>query len=561
MGRDPSVKQKPVSRRFGWGTVALCCAFAHVATALGTTIVYKEFSWENTALLQSEFAEIPQKEPEKAKDWGLLPQAPLPNAPSAVEQAVVQKKPRPQQNTSWSVFALKPSEKPRELAAVAPRDTVLSIETPQFDFRAQSILQTPPPSVPKAKPLQVAHRQSVLQKEQAVQQGHLWEDEGEGAEASIFSLEAQGHVEEVLPSTTSEEIGLLASIETGPSLNAPIPLYPRTSPRASQEDAALTIAAVGDIMIGANILRQSGLPKAKPLDPALAAILQKADLAVGNLEGVISQERLTARSCSSGKCYRFLMAAPAADFLAQAGFDFLGLANNHANDFGLKGHIHTRQHLTRVGIGYAGHRSRKNQQKAKGALASRMVNGVKVGFLSFGTSSCCHDLRDHKNAMALIAARADQVDVLIVAFHGGGEGRRRTRLPKAKEVFLGMDRGDVYAFGRGAVDHGADLVLGSGPHVPRAAEIYNNRLIAYSLGNFWTPQDMSLIGAGGLAPLLWARLAADGRLVTHSVVSAVQRKGQSPILDPQRRAARMIDELTRLDFPDAQTPSVLAEVR
>ena len=99
---------------------------------------------------------------------------------------------------------------------------------------------------------------------------------------------------------------------------------------------------------------------------------------------------------------------------------------------------------------------------------------------------------------------------MIVGFHGGAEGATHQHVLEGDETFLGEDRGDLRRFTHAAIDAGADLVLGSGPHVVRAMEIYKGKLIAYSLGNFATYGPFNLNAENGLTLVLEAHLAPDG---------------------------------------------------
>ena len=101
-----------------------------------------------------------------------------------------------------------------------------------------------------------------------------------------------------------------------------------------------------------------------------------------------------------------------------------------------------------------------------------------------------------------------------------------------------------------AVDAGADVVLGHGPHVPRAVELYRGRFIAYSLGNFWTWKRFNLRGPNGLAPVLDLEVDRSGMAVSARIVSARQAGLGSPRLDPTGGAARTIEDLTGDDFPE-----------
>jgi hypothetical protein len=103
-------------------------------------------------------------------------------------------------------------------------------------------------------------------------------------------------------------------------------------------------------------------------------------------------------------------------------------------------------------------------------------------------------------------------------------------------------------FARMAVDAGADLVIGHGPHVVRAMEIYNDRLIAYSLGNFATYYGISVAGIKGIAPILLTTLDGEGRFVEGEVVSTVQLRPAGPSIDPQQRALKLMRGLTAEDF-------------
>jgi hypothetical protein len=99
------------------------------------------------------------------------------------------------------------------------------------------------------------------------------------------------------------------------------------------------------------------------------------------------------------------------------------------------------------------------------------------------------------------------------------------------------------------IDAGADLVIGHGPHVPRALELYKGRLIAYSLGNFATWYGISINGVAGLAPVLAVTLDEEGKLVEGHIHSNTQdrQKGVQP--DPERRAYKLMRKLSAQDFP------------
>jgi hypothetical protein len=79
-------------------------------------------------------------------------------------------------------------------------------------------------------------------------------------------------------------------------------------------------------------------------------------------------------------------------------------------------------------------------------------------------------------------------------------------------------------------------------------EIYNDRLIAYSLGNFATYYGISVAGIKGVAPILLTTLDGEGRFVEGEVVSTVQVRPAGPSIDPQQRALKLMRGLTVEDF-------------
>ena len=96
-------------------------------------------------------------------------------------------------------------------------------------------------------------------------------------------------------------------------------------------------------------------------------------------------------------------------------------------------------------------------------------------------------------------------------FHGGAEGSDKTHVPSGTETFLGENRGDLRRFTHAVIDAGADLVVGSGPHVLRGMEVYRGRLIAYSMGNFGGYKVFGLGGVLSTSGVLQVTLSPDGR--------------------------------------------------
>jgi len=307
----------------------------------------------------------------------------------------------------------------------------------------------------------------------------------------------------------------------------------------------LRIRAVGDMMIGTDF--PAGVLPENDGRQSFAAVkdaLKDADLTFGNLEGPLCDGGKTSKckpGAPSGSCYAFRMPAHYAPYFKDAGFDLLSTANNHSGDFGEFCRAQTEQLLDQNGIGHSGR---------PGDISSVQVNGLKVAMVGFHSSAATHDVRDIDTAAALVKTLSSAHDIVIVSFHGGAEGSRAIHVPHGTETFYGENRGSLRKFSHAVIDAGADLVLGHGPHVLRAMEVYNNRLVAYSLGNFATYGRFNLRGPNGLGVILEATVAADGRFLGGQIIPTKQEGAGTAVLDPDAAATDMVRMLSASDFPE-----------
>jgi hypothetical protein len=133
----------------------------------------------------------------------------------------------------------------------------------------------------------------------------------------------------------------------------------------------------------------------------------------------------------------------------------------------------------------------------------------------------------------------------------GAEGPDANVVRPGDEQMYGEDRGDVMAFSRAAIDAGADVVLGHGPHVLRGMELYEGRLIAYSLGNFSGGGVFGREPATRYGVYLTVSLRPDGSFIQGRLRSVhFEYEGGTPQPDPTGRAAQLVDEFSQRDFPD-----------
>lgn len=312
----------------------------------------------------------------------------------------------------------------------------------------------------------------------------------------------------------------------------------------------VTIAAVGDIMLGSTSINDTFLPPndgAETLKEA-APILSGADIAFGNLEGPLL-EGGTSEKCgaNSTKCFAFRVPVRYGKYLKAAGFDILNLANNHASDFGETGRASTRKVLDDLEIKHSG--------SDKTDFAYLTVKEKKIAFVSFTHNNISLNINDLETARRVVAEQKRKVDLVVVSFHGGAEGAGFQHVPYATEIFVGEQRGNLRAFTRTVVDAGADLVLGHGPHVMRGMEIYKDRLIVYSMGNFATYGMFNLKGAQGLTGIYEITIGADGKFLSGKINSAKQIERGIPVLDKTNESVRVVRELSKADFP-ATAPKI-----
>ena len=325
---------------------------------------------------------------------------------------------------------------------------------------------------------------------------------------------------------------------------APVPVAqpaPSPPPPAPPACRTLTVAATGDIMLGTDF-PQDVLPEndGRGLLADVARALQAADITFGNLEGVLMDGGEPVKKCQDPSvCYLFRSPARYAFTLRDAGFDVMSLANNHARDFGEVGRSASMAALDAADIRHSGR---------IGDVASWEQDGRRIALLAFSFTSGSHALNDTEGARALVSELAARHDLVMVSFHGGAEGGDATHVPFTMERFFGEERGDVVQFGRTMVEAGADLVIGHGPHVPRAMEVYRERLVAYSLGNFATYFGISVAGLKGYAPILEATVDDEGRLLEGRIVSGIQLRPDGVKRDPEQRAFQLMRQMTALDL-------------
>lgn len=308
----------------------------------------------------------------------------------------------------------------------------------------------------------------------------------------------------------------------------------------------VTLVAVGDIMMGTQFPDPGYLPpgNGELLWQDSAPYLQAADITFGNLEGTVLDGTGEPKDCSNPKaCYLFKMPVRLTSNLKEVGFDLLSLANNHANDFGETGRKSTLRTLDSLNIGAAGSVERP--------YTIEKIHHLKIGFVAFAPNKGTLGFYDRELAKSIVASLDTLADLVVLSIHGGAEGLQSMHVTRQTEFYYGENRGNIYSFSHEMIDAGADVIIGHGPHVPRAVEVYKSRFIAYSLGNFCTYGRFNLKGPSGEAPLLSLRLTNNGAFVEGNIVPFRQSYTYGPLYDQDFTVVRTIKKLSEEDFPES----------
>lgn len=264
--------------------------------------------------------------------------------------------------------------------------------------------------------------------------------------------------------------------------------------------------------------------------------LHAADVMIGNFEGVIIDETVeeSDRRCvpNDTSCWIFHGDENFVDLMNDIGIDVWNTANNHARDYGQKGVAQTIDALTGDFI-IAG--------DAELAFARR--GEYILGFIG----AYLHSRYSYKDVLELVRQSETRADLTIVMFHGGAEGAAQRHVTGKAEFHKGMYRGNMQEFAHAVIDAGADLVVGSGPHVLRGIERYNDAIIAYSMGNFYGTE-FSTGGDLASSGIFMVTYNKDLRVTDMQLVPLKISEAGIPSVDHGRESIPFVNNLSVTDF-------------
>ncbi|MEH2026145.1 CapA family protein [Nostoc sp.] len=319
---------------------------------------------------------------------------------------------------------------------------------------------------------------------------------------------------------------------------------PELTPSTTQQQTfpnTITIKAVGDIIPGTNFPNYR-LPRFRDqlLPKSVRTHLQGSDILFGNFESSLTNYPYTAKDISRGQVFAFRSPPAYAQLFAEAGFNVFNMANNHAMDFGPVGFKDTMKNLQAVGIATLGHKKQ---------ILYLEANNIPVAMIGFSPYEMYNSIHNLGAAKALVAEAKNKANIVVVSMHAGAEGTGALHVKNQTEFFYGENRGNAIAFARNMIDAGADLVLGHGPHVPRAMEIYQGKIIAYSLGNFLGYRTLSTNAQTGDSMILEVKLNSAGDLVSSKIIPVRMDRQGIPHIDQSFQTIRLMRYLNNQAFP------------
>jgi poly-gamma-glutamate capsule biosynthesis protein CapA/YwtB (metallophosphatase superfamily) len=251
------------------------------------------------------------------------------------------------------------------------------------------------------------------------------------------------------------------------------------------ENAMLTIALIGDVMLGRGVsgaLR--GMTSEEPWGDTLP-LLKDADLRIANLECAMTDHKEP--WSRTRKEYHFRADPVAVKVLQAAHIDLCTLANNHTMDFEEQGLIDTLAHLDAAGVHYAG-AGRTMEEAALPFILEAGKKKIKVALLSFTDNEpafAAGPTQPGTNYMpvaldvdtfnrieaAIVSARGQGADVIVFSNHWGPNMLQRPTV-------------EFREFARAVISLGADIYYGHSAHVFQGIEIFHGKPILYDTGNF-----------------------------------------------------------------------------
>lgn len=290
-------------------------------------------------------------------------------------------------------------------------------------------------------------------------------------------------------------------------------------PYAFCEDK-ISILMAGDTMLG----QDTNKIQPKLFGNVLEVLNNQYNFKLFNFEGTIGDFKVDSNNpkCVTGKyCYKFMSPLNVLSLFKNInnGQIVFNIANNHSMDYGLHVQEQTYNIMKANGFGSIG--------ASKNPIEMYEKNGSKIAIIGASPHNNTFSIFNNELLTEVIRLKK-QGYIIIVSLHMGAEGEEQYLVKNHDEVFLGQNRGNIYKLAHKLVDLGVDVIMGHGPHVMRGIEIYKNKIIAYSLGNFLTYGNFSLQGKTSYGGLLSIEIEKNGDFFHGKFIGTQQLKSSMP---------------------------------
>jgi gamma-polyglutamate biosynthesis protein CapA len=290
--------------------------------------------------------------------------------------------------------------------------------------------------------------------------------------------------------------------------------------------STISILAFGDAMFDRQVrLFMQKYGSDFPFDQ-ITDVVAGHDIVVINLEGPITA--FPSKTIDfSNKTLQFTFPPETAKVLARHHVDIVSLANNHTMNMGREGLESTKKFLGDAGVTYFGDPFNKNDLSF-----IKEVKGVRIGFVGYHEFYATSTTEVEREISRL--KDGTMADFIIVMPHWGVEYNKGATLDQ---------RVKAHTF----IDVGADLVLGAHPHVIEPIEVYKNKAIFYSLGNFIFDQSFSYDTTHGLSVEI--EIDPHGREVKYRLKPIHIVMSQPRLASPED-TVKILSEISRNSFGD-----------
>lgn len=286
------------------------------------------------------------------------------------------------------------------------------------------------------------------------------------------------------------------------------PSVPIESPRSE-----VTVLFGGDMMFDRNIRQAIQRSGKDHIFSRMQPFISQHDLVVANLEGPVTDNESVSLGSIVGSRENFIFTFEplVPQLLHDANIKVVNLGNNHINNFGSDGVQQTKERLTAASISYFGNITGEDTEDS---VVEQTIGDVRFGFVNFNQFAP----RSLEVALADIASLGDKVDFIIVYTHWGNEYELTINEVLRQQA-------------QAMIDAGADMIIGSHPHVIQPSEVYKGKYIYYSLGNFVFDQYFDEnVQTGLLLSVAFSSIDGSIKPIEHRI--HLEKGGQTILLEP-----------------------------